>query len=216
MVRRFVLFRPTLFAVLALTWSVGVGCASDSEARRAEAREAAREARPSHVQEASYKRTTARPRMTVSGEEGNSLNFRRRRERCCTDHFGEIKDCFHPGRRKRPQGASGRLRVALLHHRQGRRRDDVEIVESSIGNHAIERCIADIGLGVMFELPPPATSFPRPSTTPVEFRLQAASHGGPPTAVVLTRRRASRCRSIDGPRWRSALDRTLRRDHESR
>ena len=101
--------------------------------------------------------------MTVSGEEG-SLNAADV-ESALHDHFGEIKDCFHLG--KRPRGASGRLVLRFFIDGKGEA-NDVEIVESSIGNHAIERCIADIGLGVMFERP--AGNKPTTFDYPVEFR----------------------------------------------
>jgi hypothetical protein len=148
----------------ALTWSMGVGCASDGNAQRAAEREAARNARPSHVQEASYADDGSSPQMTVSGEEGtlNAADV----ESALHEHFGEIKDCFHLGRRG-PQRAFGRVLMRLFVDGKGEV-NDVAILESSIGNHFIERCIADICLGVMFT--PPAGNRPTTFDYPVEFR----------------------------------------------
>lgn len=165
MLRRFVLFRPVSLAVLALTWSVGLGCASHETAQRQAraAREAARDARGSHVQQASYAEDDS-SQMTVQGEEGtlNAADV----ESALREHFGEIRDCFHLGKRA-PQRPSGRLLLRFFVDGKGEV-DDVAIVESSIGNHVIERCIADIGLGVVFERPAghKAMTF----DYPVEFR----------------------------------------------
>ncbi|HTA20578.1 MAG TPA: AgmX/PglI C-terminal domain-containing protein, partial [Polyangia bacterium] len=149
--------------LLALTWSVGVGCASDSEARRAEAREAARQARPSHVQEASYA-DDGSSQMTVSGEEGtlNAADV----ESALHDHAGEIRDCLRLGKHA-PARPGARLVLRFFVDGKGEV-DDVSIVESSLGNHTVERCIADIGLGVVFEQP--AGHKPTTFDYPFEFR----------------------------------------------
>jgi TonB family protein len=154
-----------MLAVLALTVLAVGACASD-ESRREEARlqrEAARSARHSDVQQAHYEDDDASSEMTVSGEEGtlNAADV----NGALKDHFGEIRDCFHIG--KRPQRPSGRIVLRFFIDGKGEAQD-VEIVESSIGNHGIERCIADIGLGVMFE--PPAGHKATTFDYPVEFR----------------------------------------------
>ena len=156
--------RRTLFAVLALTSSLDVGCASDEGARRAAARQAARDARPSHVQQARESDDGSSPEMSVSGEEGtlNASDV----ESALHDHLGEIRDCFHLGRRA-PQRAVGRLVLRFFVDGKGEV-DDVTVVESSIGNRVVERCIADIGLGVVFERP--AGHKPTTFDYPVELR----------------------------------------------
>jgi TonB family protein len=166
MVRPRVPFRPILFVAVALTWSAGLGCASDKADRRdqaREAREAARAARPSHVQQAQYAEDEGSPQMTVTGEEGtlNAADV----ESALHDHSTEIRDCYRLGRRSPRMG--GRLVLRFFVDGKGEV-DDVAIVESSIGNHAIERCIADIGLGVVFEQP--AGHKPATFDYPVEFR----------------------------------------------
>jgi TonB family protein len=163
MVRRLVLFRPALLATLALTFAVGGGCASDEAARSAAARAVARENHYSPVQQASYSDESS-PEMTVQGEEGtlNSQDV----EAALHEHFGEIKDCYRLGRRTAPH-AGGRVLLRLFVDAKGEV-DDVAIVESSIGNHFIERCIADIALGVVFERP--AGNKPTTFDYPIEFR----------------------------------------------
>jgi hypothetical protein len=156
----------TLSAALALTSVGGAGCASDQGQhwdKARQEREAARQARPSHVQQASYESDDGSTEMTVSGGEGtlNEADV----NAALKDHFAEIRECFHLG--KRPQHPNGRL--LLRFHIDGKgEAQDVEILESTIGNHFIERCIADIGLGVMFE--PPAGHQPATFDYPVELR----------------------------------------------
>ena len=162
------LLRFTLVAALAGASFFGSGCASSDQGahwdKAREAREAAREARPTHVQQATYEDDGASTEMTVSGGEGtlNAADI----DAALKDHFAEIRECFHlPG--KRPQRPNGRL--LLRFHIDGKgEAQDVEILESTIGNHFIERCIADIGLGVMFE--PPAGHQPTTFDYPVELR----------------------------------------------
>jgi hypothetical protein len=181
MVRPPALFRPALLVTLTLTcWSVGLGCASDEAARHdqaRDARDAARAAKPSHVQQAQYAEDDASAQMTVSGEEGtlNAADV----ESALHDHAGEIRDCLRLGKRS-PARAGGRLVLRFFVDGKGEV-DDVSILESSLGNHTIERCIADIGLGVVFEQP--AGHKPTTFDYPVEFRpasqLTAARQRGP-------------------------------------
>jgi TonB family protein len=154
-----------LLALLALSSSVGEGCASHEAARRDEARaarEAARAARHTDVRPASYAEDDASAQMTVEGEEGtlNAADV----EAALHEHFAEIRDCFHLDRRVRE---SGRLMLRFFVDARGEVQD-VQVVESSLGSKVIERCVADIGLGVMFERPAghKATTF----DYPVEFR----------------------------------------------
>lgn len=158
----------TVIAALALGW-VAAGCASSDAARwdkEREEREAARAARPSSVQQAKYEDDSSSPEMSVQGEEGTLTDV----DSALRDHFGEIKDCFHIGHRAaRP---SGRVMLRLFVDGKGEVQD-VTVLESSIGNPHIERCIADICLGVMFERP--AGNKPTTIDYPVEFRPALAS-----------------------------------------
>jgi TonB family protein len=167
MVRPIVLFRPAkVFEVLmlALACSMGSGCATDEAAQRERAREAEREARHSSIQQATYADDGASSQMTVQGEEGtlNEADV----ESAINDHFSEIRQCTHVRGKGSPR-AGGRLVLRLYVDGKGEV-DDVEVVESNIGNHSVERCIADICLGVTFE--PPAGHKPTTFDYPVEFR----------------------------------------------
>jgi hypothetical protein len=146
---------------------VGLGCASDEASRRdeaREAREAARAAKPTHVQQAQYAEDDPASEMTVSGEEGtlNAADV----ESALHDHAGEIRDCLRLGKHA-PARPGARLVLRFFVDGKGEV-DDVSIVESSLGNHTVERCIADIGLGVVFEQP--AGHKPTTFDYPFEFR----------------------------------------------
>jgi TonB family protein len=162
MVRPVVLFRPVLLAALALTSALGTGCASGADTRRAEAREA-REERHSHVQQATDSDDQS-SQMTMQGEEGtlNESDV----ESALQAHVAEIRDCHNVGRRVPPR-AGARVVLRLFVDAKGEV-DDVAVLESSLGDKAMERCIADILLGVVFERPTghKATTF----DYPVEFR----------------------------------------------
>jgi hypothetical protein len=156
---------PRLFLFVfgaAITASVAVtGCASDEAARRARQ---ARDDRPTHIAQASYADDGASPGMTVEGEEGtlNQADV----EGAIQEHIAEIRRCYGLGKRSALR-AGGRLLLRFFVDGKGEVYD-VGILESTIGNHAVERCIADIGLGVMFERP--AGGKPTTFDYPVEFR----------------------------------------------
>jgi hypothetical protein len=147
---------------------VGAACASSGTGwdKDREAREAARAARPTVVQQAKYEDDSSpdgSSEMSISGEEGtlNGADV----NSAIRDHFGEIRECFHIGHHAaRP---SGRLLLRLFVDGKGEVQD-AAVLESSIGNQKIERCIADICLGVMFEHP--AGNRPTTIDYPVEFR----------------------------------------------
>jgi hypothetical protein len=173
MLRPLVLLRSAslIALVLVTVTSAGVGgCMFDSAARKEEkareAREAARNARPSHVQQAVYEDDGAAGEMTVTGEEGtlNESDI----ENAMREHWGEIRECLHAGHHARA-GARAVLRFFVDARGEVQ---DVAIVESTIGDHAVERCLADIGLGVTFERPAggKATTF----DYPVELRPRPA------------------------------------------
>ncbi|HVX93999.1 MAG TPA: AgmX/PglI C-terminal domain-containing protein [Polyangia bacterium] len=137
------------------------GCASDGAARRSAQ---ARDDRPTHIAQATYGDDGASPEMTVEGEEGtlNQADV----EGAINEHIAEIRQCYGLGK-KSALRASGRLLLRFFVDGKGEVYD-VGILESTIGNHAVERCIADIGLGVTFERP--AGGKPTTFDYPVEFR----------------------------------------------
>ena len=158
----------TVIAALALGW-VAASCASSNAAgwdKERQAREAARAARPTSIPQAKYEDDSSSPEMSVQGEEGTLTDV----NSALRDHFGEIKECFRIGHRAaRP---SGRVMLRLFVDGKGEVQD-VTVLESTIGNPHIERCIADICLGVMFERP--AGNRPTTIDYPVEFRPALAS-----------------------------------------
>jgi hypothetical protein len=166
MKRPIALFGAAPAVTLALILVGTSGCASSEAARHEQerdARQAVRDARPSHVQQAHYE-DDGSDQMTVGGDEGtlDASDI----EGALHDHVAEIRDCYHLGHRSAPR-AGGRVLLRFFIDGKGEAYD-VAIVESSIGNHAIERCIADIGLGVVFEQP--AGHKPTTFDYPVEFR----------------------------------------------
>jgi hypothetical protein len=122
------------------------GCASDGAARRAGQ---AHDDRPTHIAQANYGDDGASPEMTVEGEEGtlNQADV----EGAIQEHVGEIRQCYGLGK-KSALRAGGRVLLRFFVDGKGEVYD-VGILESTIGNHAVERCIADIGLGVKLERP---------------------------------------------------------------
>jgi hypothetical protein len=136
------------------------GCASDGAARR----DQSRDDRPTHIAQATYGDDGASPGMTVEGEEGtlNQADV----EGAIQEHISEIRQCYGLGKKSAVR-ASGRLLLRFFVDGKGEVYD-VGILESTIGNRAVERCIADIGLGVMFERP--AGGKPTTFDYPVEFR----------------------------------------------
>jgi TonB family protein len=150
--------------------AIGLGCASDEARRDAERarRKQELEERHSHIQAASDEADDASPEMTVAGDEGtlNAADI----ESAIDGHRAELLDCYRLGRRssRRPGG-----RALLRFFVDGKGEVvDVAILESTIGNGAVERCLADIAVGVT--LPPPSGRKPMSFDYPVEFRIAAA------------------------------------------
>jgi hypothetical protein len=155
---------PVMVVTLAVT--LGLGCASETAARHEEAPRLATASRAptSHVQQATYENDEASPEMTVTGEEGtlNAADV----EGAVQEHAAEILDCYRAGRRTSPH-TTGHITLRFFVDGKGEV-DDVSIVESNLGNHAVERCIADVGLGVVFERP--VGHKPTTFDYPFEFR----------------------------------------------
>lgn len=159
-----------LFLITSIA-AVAAGCATDEAARREEARAKRQEewdARHASIQSASDAEDKSSPEMTVDGEEG-ALNAGDV-ELALKKHLGEILECYRLGSRN-AQKAGGRVLMRFFVDGKGEVQD-VAILESSIANAGkggvVERCLADIAVGVMFH--PPIGRKPTTFDYPFEFR----------------------------------------------
>jgi hypothetical protein len=167
-------FLPGVFG-LTLLASVGLGCASDEAARMddEETRRAWNDPK-THIRAATNDETDASPEMAVSGDEGtlNSADI----EGAMARHRDELLDCYSL---RRGASRSGANRALLRFFVDGKGEVvDVAILESNIGNGRVERCLADIAVGV--RLPPPNGRKPTTFDYPIEFRVASrstAKHG---------------------------------------
>jgi hypothetical protein len=148
------------------------GCASDEARRDAERAEKERlwsERHPQQIRAATDQDDGASPEMAVSGDEG-TLNAEDV-ESAIAPHRSELLDCYGLGRRssaRRPLGSRALLRFFV----DGKGEVvDVAILESNIGNGAVERCLADIAVGVT--LHPPMGHKPTTFDYPFEFRVSS-------------------------------------------
>jgi TonB family protein len=155
-------------AILTLTASAfaAAGCASDEATRRA-ATESSRQERYAAVHEAPSADDSARapaPEMKIDAELG--VLDTAVVEETLQGHFDDVRACY--GRAGKAQGyAGGRVLLRFLVAGTGRVAD-VWVLESTLGNYSVERCLVDVGRGVVFEAPSggKATTF----DYPVEFR----------------------------------------------
>lgn len=153
-------------AVIALTSLVSLGCASSEAARQQDDEAAVQRAwnEPrTRIQAAAEPKEDMSPEMTVSGNEGtlNAVDV----EGAIDRHRGELIDCYGLDRR-----ASRGGRALLRFFVDGKGEVvDVAILESTIRHPRVERCLADIAVGVV--LPPPSGRKPTSFDYPVEFRL---------------------------------------------
>jgi TonB family protein len=82
------------------------------------------------------------------------------------EHFTRIRECYHRAG-KAQRYAEGRVQLRFLVNGDGSAQD-VWVVESTLGNYDVERCLVDVGRRISFRAPSG-----RKSTTfeyPVEFR----------------------------------------------
>jgi len=142
---------------------MALGCAAGEVARRQDAVATVRYVRPHHVQRATYAEDDSSPEMTMIGEQGtlNSGDI----DSAVDEHLGELRACSELDRSGLRAG--GRVVVRFFVDGKGEV-DAVSILKSSVGNHAVERCIADIAVGVVFE--PPAGHKPMTFDYPIVFR----------------------------------------------
>jgi TonB family protein len=82
------------------------------------------------------------------------------------NHFGDVRACYRRAG-KAQQYAGGRVLLRFLVAGDGHA-EDVWVVESSLGNYSVERCLVEVGRRVVFGAPSgrKATTF----DYPVEFR----------------------------------------------
>jgi TonB family protein len=147
--------------VLNLAVVVGTGCASETAAKRDEssAPVAARAARrPASSPE------DAPPAMRVDSELG--VLETEDVEATLQEHFEDIRGCY--GRAGKAQRyAEGKVLLRFLVRGDGSS-EDVLVIESSLGNYDVERCLVEVGRRISFHAPSghKATTF----EYPVEFR----------------------------------------------
>jgi hypothetical protein len=159
-----------LTAALGLALVASAGCASDEARRDAERAERQRQwadRHPQHIRAASDGEDDASPEMAVAGDEG-TLNAEDV-ESAIAQHRRELLDCYRLDRRPR-RSASGRALLRFFVDGKGEV-VDVAILESDIGNARVERCLADIAVGVTLHAP----SGRKPTTFdyPIQFRISA-------------------------------------------
>jgi hypothetical protein len=159
-----------LTAALGLAFVATAGCASDEARRDAERAERERlwaERHPQHIRAASDQEDDGSPEMAVSGDEGTLQAADV--ENAIAQHKRELLDCYGLDRRGR-RAPSGRALLRFFVDGKGEV-VDVAILESDIGNRRVERCLADIAVGVT--LHPPSGRKPTTFDYPIEFRLSA-------------------------------------------
>jgi TonB family protein len=153
-------------AAFALAASASAGCASDGEAKRTadEQERLARAAQGDGVHEARKRSFDPVPGMKVDNEMGvletadveDTLQARLDDVRACYRRAGKAQEY-----------AGGRVLLRFLVGGDGRP-EDVWVIESSLGNYSVERCLVEVGRSVVFSAPSghKATTF----EYPVEFR----------------------------------------------
>jgi TonB family protein len=163
--------RPTALSLVtsALALSALWGCATDGDERRAAAEQ-------EQLARATSCDNTPRPQkaydpvpaMKVDSDMGvletNDV------EDTLQAHFEDVRACYARAG-KAQEYAGGRVVLHFLVNGDGHA-EDVWVVESSLGNYSVERCLVEVGRGVVFNAPSghKATTF----DYPVEFRSTSA------------------------------------------
>jgi TonB family protein len=149
-----------LSGVVALT-----GCATDDEARRAadEQERLAQAARPEAAKR-KPRDVDPTPSMRVDNEMG--VVETEDVEDALQARFDDVRACYERAGKAR-EYAGGRVLLHFLVDGTGRPQD-VWVVESSLGNYDVERCLVEVGRSVAFKAPSghKSTTF----DYPVEFR----------------------------------------------
>jgi TonB family protein len=152
--------RAALPLVAIVSAGVGLGCGSDKAARQEDAPLAHRRHAPSggiHAAEPSAG-------MTVDNELG--VLDTEDVEATMKDHFDDIRGCYRRAG-KAQRYADGRVMLRFLVGGDGIPQD-VLVIESTLGNYDVERCLVEVGRRIAFHAPTghKATTF----EYPVEFR----------------------------------------------
>jgi TonB family protein len=150
-------------ALFYLVVSVGMGCGSDKEARKnAEGgAEFAVKQRPRPRQ-----RQPAEPPPAMQMDNEVGVLDGRDVEEALEAHFAEVRGCYQRAG-KAQRYAGGKVLLRFLVAGDGRAQD-VLVIESSLGNYDVERCLVEVGRRIVFNAPlgGKATTF----EYPVEFR----------------------------------------------
>ena len=153
--------RAVLPLSVILIGAVGAGCGSDKAARR-------EQGSPEHaLKRSSGGIHSADPNpagMTVDNELG--VLDTEDVEATMRSHFDDIRGCYHRAG-KAQRYAGGRVMLRFLVGGNGIAQD-VLVIESTLGNYDVERCLVEVGRRIAFHAPTghKATSF----EYPVEFR----------------------------------------------
>jgi len=150
-------------AALLLVIGVAAGCGSDKPARRGD------EGGPEFAVRQKRAKKAARPgdgpaEMKVDNELG--VLDTQAVEETLEGHFEEVRGCYtRAGKAQRYAG--GKVLLRFLIEGDGHAKD-VLVVESSLGNYEVERCLVEVGRRMVFDAPngAKATTF----DYPVEFR----------------------------------------------
>jgi TonB family protein len=154
--------RATPVLAIFLGIGAGVGCSSDKAARQ--------EGGPEHALKRHGSRGgihAADPNpagMSVDQELG--VLDTEEVEATLKEHFDEIRGCYHRAG-KAQRYAEGRVMLRFLVGGDGLSQD-VLVVESTLGNYDVERCLVEVGRRVSFHAP--AGHKPTTFEYPVEFR----------------------------------------------
>jgi TonB family protein len=154
--------RATPVLAIVLGFWAGAGCGSDKAARREEGPEHALKHRTSKggIHEADL----SQGGMTVDNELG--VLDTEDVEATLKEHFDDIRGCYHRAG-KAQRYAEGRVMLRFLVGGDGIAQD-VLVIESTLGNYDVERCLVEVGRRVSFHAP----TGHKPTTFeyPVEFR----------------------------------------------
>jgi len=150
--------KPAAFLFLAV--AVGVGCGSDKAAQRETAKP------PIAARSAAKPAADADSRQAMSVDSELGVLDTEDVEAVLQARFEEIRGCYSRAG-KAQRYAEGRVMLRFLVNGDGTS-DDVLVLESTLGNYDVERCLVDVGRRISFHAP----SGHKPTTFeyPVEFR----------------------------------------------
>ncbi|HVU49683.1 MAG TPA: TonB family protein [Polyangia bacterium] len=158
----------TALALATITGAVSMtGCATDDEAARAAA-EQERFAQAARGGDAPTKRARLAADIDPSMKLDNEMGVLETAdvEDALQARFDDVRACYERAGKAR-EYAGGRVLLHFLVDGAGHA-EDVWVVESSLGNYDVERCLVEVGRSVVFQAPSghKATTF----DYPVEFR----------------------------------------------